>query len=309
MVAQGNLVAAQFPGFPVQIPPAHLGAQVAGGILHMEHRFEDFRGKEGEGHLEQFGVFLDDLPVHGIVPRIHAQEHQVEGNLVVALQVLEQLGHKHGILASGNAHGNLVPGLDHGVITDGLDEFAGNPPFVFPAQGGFDPFQPLGIFRRQGVFPFQPFLEPQGVAPCQGNSGVSLVPEIGGQAQADLPPHAHQDDEPVFRQVHAAFLERQGVQVHGAGHRAPVKGRRIPDVRQEPLVRGETRQFLHGDFSFVIPLGKIHGHRFKASFIVDWFPLYHGIMNLSTKRGDGYEETDLSLAGARADAAVPVAAG
>ena len=76
----------------------------------MEHGFENVGGKEVRGTWSSLAFSSMDLSVHFIVSRVHAQKYQVKGDLVVALQVLEQFGHEHGILAPEMHTAILSPG-------------------------------------------------------------------------------------------------------------------------------------------------------------------------------------------------------
>ena len=72
--------------------------------------------------MQQRGVALDLLAVDFIIAGVHDEVDELKRNLAVALQFLQELGHKHRILAAGDADGNLVPGLDQLVPFDGHDE-------------------------------------------------------------------------------------------------------------------------------------------------------------------------------------------
>ena len=157
VMSQGDLAAAQAAGLAVQEAPAHAGAQIAGRLFHVKHGVENIRLEKGQGNAQKGCVVLDGLAVRRRIARIHAQVQDLEGELVAPLQLLEQLGQQHGILAAGNTHGNLVAGLDHVIIADGLDELVENLMLVFGAQGRLDVFSPFGVGPlpgvRSGAFP------------------------------------------------------------------------------------------------------------------------------------------------------------
>ena len=72
MVAERNLVAAQFPGPPVKPAAPHSGADIAGGFFDVKNRVEDLRLEEAKRDAEEGGVFLDDAAVRLIVAGVHA---------------------------------------------------------------------------------------------------------------------------------------------------------------------------------------------------------------------------------------------
>ena len=108
MVAQSDLVAAQFPRFGVQEPPAHPGAEVAGIFVHLDGDVEDVAVKNGDGNAQRPGVLLNQRPVLRVVAGVHHQEGQLKGLVGALLQLLHQLCQHHGVLSAGNADGNTV---------------------------------------------------------------------------------------------------------------------------------------------------------------------------------------------------------
>ena len=122
VVAQGDLVAAQLLGLGVEEAPAHPGAEVAGVPVHRDGDIEDIALKDGDGDPELFGVGLDEGPVLRVVAGVHHQEHQLEGLLRVALELLHELREEHGVLPAGDADGDPVPGGDELVALHGGDK-------------------------------------------------------------------------------------------------------------------------------------------------------------------------------------------
>ena len=53
-----------------------------------------------------------------IISRIHHKKHQFKGKLVMTLQFLEQFGHQHGILTTGNTDCYLISRLHQLIIVD-----------------------------------------------------------------------------------------------------------------------------------------------------------------------------------------------
>ena len=112
VVAQGDLVAAQLLRLGVEKAPAHPGAEVAGVPVHGDGDIEDVALKDGDGDVELGGVFFNKGPVFGVVAGIHHQEHQLEGLLRVAMELLHELCQQHGVLSAGDTHRDAVAGGD-----------------------------------------------------------------------------------------------------------------------------------------------------------------------------------------------------
>ena len=121
-MTQRDFIAAQLLRFFVQMAAAHAGAEVAGRFFTVIGNIKNVGFKYCDGDMQQGGVALDLLAVDLVVAGVHHQIDQLERHFAVALQLLQQLGHQHGILAAGNADGNLVPCLDQLVPLDGNDE-------------------------------------------------------------------------------------------------------------------------------------------------------------------------------------------
>ena len=121
-MSQRDFVAAKLLCFLVQVAAAHTGAEVAGRLITVVGDIKDVRLKYCDGNVQQRGVALDLLAVDFIIAGVHDEVDELKRNLAVALQFLQELGHKHRILAAGDADGNLVPGLDQLIPLDGHDE-------------------------------------------------------------------------------------------------------------------------------------------------------------------------------------------
>ena len=122
MMSQRDFVAAKLLRFLVQVAAAHAGAEVARRLITVVGDIKDVRLKYCDGNVQQRGVALDLLAVDFIIAGVHDEVDELKRNLAVALQFLQELGHKHRILAAGDADGDLVPGLDQLVPLDGHDE-------------------------------------------------------------------------------------------------------------------------------------------------------------------------------------------
>ena len=125
MVAQSDLIAAQLPGLGVEMATPHAGAEIAGIFnLLSGHDIIDGRFKDPDRDSQKPGIICDSPVVLLIVARIHHQKFQTEVLLPVPKELLKELGHYHGILASGNTDGDLVSVLDHVILPDGPGELA-----------------------------------------------------------------------------------------------------------------------------------------------------------------------------------------
>ena len=163
MVAQGDLIAAQLLGMAVQVPPAHPGAEVAGGFGDVRNHVEDLALEEVDGDFHKGGIAEDQFPVGGAVAGIHNQKLQVEGDLAMAVQLLHTLGQEHGILTPGDTDGDPVPLLDEGIVLDPADEAVPNGFAVLGDKAAFD----LLAGRERGPVG-------HGRTSCWGDGGASL---------------------------------------------------------------------------------------------------------------------------------------
>ena len=84
----------------------------------MVDRVKDLRLKPGQRDAQKARVGLDQLQRFFRIARIHAQKNDLEGDLVVAADLLKQLGHRHGILAAGDADRDLIPRLYQLIVVD-----------------------------------------------------------------------------------------------------------------------------------------------------------------------------------------------
>ena len=211
VVAQGDLVAAQFPGLAVQVAPAHPGAQIAGGLFGTVCHLENICFKDGDGDLQQGGVALDLTAVDLVIPRVHYQKAHLKGKVAEPLQQLHQLGHEHGVFPPGDAHGDLVSGPDELIAPDGMGK---GPPELLAicfqnalldalAPGQFTAHLCSSSAPRRtadGIVPVDDRMAPaksRKPAEKQGISSVSGVQRLfyhGGQQRVNfaspLPPHS-----------------------------------------------------------------------------------------------------------------------
>ncbi len=122
VMAQRDFIAAQLPGLAVQVAAAHPGAEVTGVFVGVVGYGKDVALKNRYRDVQQFGIALDLLAVDLVIAGVHDQKYQFKGHIAVALQLLHELRHKHGILAAGNAYGNAVAGLHQFVALYRHDE-------------------------------------------------------------------------------------------------------------------------------------------------------------------------------------------
>ena len=84
MVAQGNLVASQLPGMGVQVSPAHPGAEITGGLIHIHHNIKNISVKYADGNVHKGCIVLDHPPVIRMITRIHDNKLQVKLRITLA---------------------------------------------------------------------------------------------------------------------------------------------------------------------------------------------------------------------------------
>ena len=135
MVSQGDFVAAVLLCEAVEIAAAHTGAQIAGGFFDGVDGIEDIGVADFDGNTEKLRVLFDELSVFRKIARVHTQKDQGKGKLVVALELLKEFGHQHGILAAGNTDRDPVAFLYELVLYDSFFEAADQVVFEGPAQG------------------------------------------------------------------------------------------------------------------------------------------------------------------------------
>ena len=122
VVPQRDLVAAQLFGLAVQVAAAHPGAQIAGVLVGAVGHGEDVAFKNRHRNVQKFCVTFDLLAVDLVVSGVHHQKYQLKRHIAVALQLLHELCHQHGVLAAGNAHGDAVALLHQLVALDRHDK-------------------------------------------------------------------------------------------------------------------------------------------------------------------------------------------
>ena len=138
VVAERDLVAAEALGFLIEVAAAHAGADVARGLRDVVDGVEDICFEDRERDAKEIRVPFDNLTVCLVIARVHAQEHELERDLIVALQLLEELRHEHRILTAGDADRNAVTRLDELIIADGLHEHAEEVTLELLAEGLLD---------------------------------------------------------------------------------------------------------------------------------------------------------------------------
>lgn len=120
VVPQRYFVAAKIFGPAVQISPSHSRAEIAGGFFYMKDGIEDRRVEDRYRNSKESAVLFDQRPVLRKVSGIHTEEGQFEGELIMTLDLLKELGHEHGVLASGDTDRNVISLLYETVLNDRL---------------------------------------------------------------------------------------------------------------------------------------------------------------------------------------------
>ena len=82
---QSNLVASQPLRVAIEVPPAHPGAQVAGGFLHIVNRLENVGLKDGDRNSQKARIVLNDAAVFRVVAGIHDHILYIKRNRAVTL--------------------------------------------------------------------------------------------------------------------------------------------------------------------------------------------------------------------------------
>ena len=118
VVTQRYFVAAKTLCPAVQISPSHSRTEIARGFFNMKDGVEDRRVEDRDRNPKDPAVFFDQRPVFRKVPGIHTQKRQLEGKLIMPLDLLEEFGHQHGILAAGDTDGDVISLLDQSVLND-----------------------------------------------------------------------------------------------------------------------------------------------------------------------------------------------
>ena len=159
MVPEGNLVAPKFFCLRIKVPPSHPRAQITRRFTDVVDRIEDLCFKDFERHTEHFGIAFDERPVEFIVAGVHAEEYEFKVEFVMALELLKELRHEHGVLTAGNADGDLVAGLHQFVFHDALGKR--NPERLFE----FPPVAKRLLDFRRAVFMDHLLAKPGAVSP------------------------------------------------------------------------------------------------------------------------------------------------
>ena len=118
VMSKSDLVATKLLCLAVKIASSHTGTEIAWGFFYIINRIEDLSLKHCDRNPEKPGIVLDHRTVCLIISRIHHKKHQFKGKLVMTLQFLEQFGHQHGILTTGNTDCDLISRLHQLIIID-----------------------------------------------------------------------------------------------------------------------------------------------------------------------------------------------
>ena len=100
MMTECYLVAAQLLCFTVKVAPPHSGTYIAGAFFYRIHCAEYVAFKYCNGNSQSLSIAFDQFPVRFVVARIHNKKGQFKFLLSVALDLLKQFGHEHGILTA-----------------------------------------------------------------------------------------------------------------------------------------------------------------------------------------------------------------
>ena len=208
----------------------------------MIHRIEDVRFEYADGDIQLFGVFLDHLPVGGAVAGIHHEKLKLEGHPAVAVQLLKELGHQHGILAAGNAHGDAVAALHQLVIAHGLREIA---PQLFAelfAQAVFH-----ALTQLVGLLTLHLIAQPFDIAAPETVCVDALLPQRLGRVQAELAVRAVEDELPSVRfgRIALQLFLRDGQR---ARNHAVIARLLVAHIDQYIVLRRKPPHFLNRNF-------------------------------------------------------------
>ena len=108
MMTQCDLVAAQFLCFAVEITPAHSGTEITRILFNPVNRVKYTTLKNSNGDSEQSGIVLNKCSVFFVISWIHHKKNKVKMDFPMPLDLLEKLGHKHGVFSSGDTYSNPV---------------------------------------------------------------------------------------------------------------------------------------------------------------------------------------------------------
>ena len=171
MMSERNLIAAKFLRLPVQVSPPHPCAQIAGRFLYLIDRVENPGLKDGDRNSQHGCVILDHKTIQLVVARVHHQVHKFKRKLILPVQFLKELRHKHGVLAARDTDSDLISRLYQFILLDRLCEAAEQPlpenpslddglldlpRAVFMAHGHRTKPRPVAIPQTEGVIPHLP---------------------------------------------------------------------------------------------------------------------------------------------------------
>ena len=245
VVAERDLVAAEALGFLIEVAAAHAGTDIARGLRDVVDGVEDIRFEDRERDAEEIRVPLDDLAVRLVVARVHAEEHELERDLIMALQLLEELRHEHRVLAAGDAHRNAVARLDELIIADGLHEHAEEVPLELLAERLLDVVAAL-----LGIHVLLDLTEhPLAVAAGEAVGLVALRAQVLGCRQGEVTVLTVQYDPLILRDAVAAFGDAVAIHPKRIRHLARLKILFAPHIDQVialpwPLLKLLCRHFL-----------------------------------------------------------------
>ncbi len=244
VVSESNLIAAELLCLAVKVAAAHPGTEVAGRFFNLIDGIKNVRFEDCDRNSEHFGVFFDYHTVDIAVTRIHHQKGELEGIFIVALELLEKLGHQHGILAAGNADSDVVTLLEQIVGVDRLRKGSEQRFVEFFADAELDVFLPVPVsFPERGG-------EPGTVSAGKVRAVIALFPEQRNQLCALDTLHAKKNV--AFCPVQASGRGLHGNVRHADRARdGPVgKGYAVPDIREDIFGRRKIRQLIYGKFYF-----------------------------------------------------------
>ena len=244
-MTQRYLIAAEFLRLVVEVSAAHSRAEVAGIILHIIHGIENVRFKHCYRNVHHSCVCLDYCAVLAAVAGIHDQEHKLEIKFAVALYLLEQLRHQHGILAAGNTHGYLVTRLEQLVLVKSLCKLAENTAVELLGQAAFNLRSAVGAALECDLM-----TQPAHIASDEVNSVAALGTEPFRDLLADNAAAAADNQGLSVGQWTSSGSKIVGLDVNGAVDMPQRKRGAVADVIYNVLFRGEFPEFFNGYFLF-----------------------------------------------------------
>ena len=160
----------------------------------------------------------------------------------MALQLLKELGHEHGVLPAGDADGDAIIRLHELIGLDGLCKAAEEVPVEAPVldQGLFNLLVP--VLRRVA------FLQPGPVAPGQGPGPVALFAQDLRHPQALRPVHAKKNVLRIVRKDPVRHLLQQVRNLNGSGYGPVLVGNVVSHIDKGPKTFRQIRQVFYADF-------------------------------------------------------------